>query len=572
MLIKLSVRYLRDHALPVATVIVLQILTTFAALSLPTLNANIIDKGVVAGDIAYIWRTGGEMLAISAVQVLAAVTTAYLGSRTAMAVGQALRRDMFHQVQQYGSLEISQFSPPSLITRTTNDIQQIQMVLVMTFTIMVQVPIMLVGGVVMAMRQDIELSWLLVAIIPLLAGIMGFASTRLGPLFRQMQDRLDGITTVLREQLTGVSVIRAFVKQDDERTRYEKANRDLQDTGLRTGLIMAMLFPGVTLVVFAAQVGVIYFGGLRVDAGAVEIGSLVAFLNYLMQIFMSVMMAMMMFMMVPRAEVCAVRAHEVLSTQPTIRTAETPRPLPDGPLTFALSDVSFRFPGAEEDVLSHIDLALPPGTTTAIIGSTGAGKTTLVNLFPRLLDPTAGAVTANGIPLIELDLSVRERIALVPQRAFLFTGTVGSNLRLADAQATDEQLWEALRVAQATEFVQSLDDPVEAGGKNFSGGQRQRLTIARALVRRADLTVFDDSFSALDYATDATLRRELVTYLEGRSVLIVGQRVATIRAADVIVVLDDGRIVGRGTHAELMETSPTYQEIVLSQLTAEEAA
>lgn len=572
MLVRLTLRYVRGHLGAVVAVVLLQIVTTIAALSLPTLNAEIVDSGVVVGDIGHIWRVGGLMLAISAVQVTSAITTAYVGARTAMGIGQAIRRDMFHTVQGFGSLEISRFSPPSLITRSTNDVQQIQMVLVMLSTIMVQVPIMMVGGVIMAMRQDFALSWLLVAVIPVLAVVMGVAGTRLAPMFRRMQQRLDGITTVLREQLTGVRVIRAFVKQDWERERYARANHRLKDVSLRAGMLMALLFPAVSLVVWVAQVGVLYFGAMRIDSGGMEVGSLFAFLNYLMQIFMSVMMAMMMFMMLPRAEVCADRVTEVLDTTPAIAASSDPVPVPGGPLTFALDNVTFRYPGAEQDVVRDVNLRLAPGTTTAIIGSTGAGKSTLVNLLPRLLDPTAGSVRINGVPLTDLDLSVRRRIALAPQRAHLFRGTVASNLTMGHPDATTEEMWEALGVAQARDFVTDLDAPVESGGKNFSGGQRQRLTIARALVRRADLTVFDDSFSALDYATDATLRASLRTYLAGRAVLIVGQRVATVRSADSIVVLDEGRVVGQGTHSELMERCETYQEIVLSQLSAEEAA
>lgn len=570
MLVRLTARYIRAHLGAVIAVALLQIVSTITMLSLPSLNADIIDDGVVTGDIGVIWRLGGIMLVLAAAQVTAAVTSAYLGARTAMAVGREARREMFDTVQTFGTLEVSKFSPPSLITRSTNDIQQVQMVLVMTLTIMVQVPIMLVGGVVMAMRQDVQLSLVLVAVIPVLAVIMAAVTVRLGPLFRTMQERLDGVSKVLREHLSGVRVIRAFVMQEAERERYADANRGLRDVATRTGMLMALLFPAVTFVVMSAQVAVIYFGGHRVEAG-MEVGALTAFIAYLMQIFMSVMMGMMMFMIVPRAEVCAGRVMEVLKTTPTIASPENPRELPDERATFALNNVSFRFPGAERDVLQGISLELAPGTTTAIIGSTGSGKTTLVNLLPRLLDPSAGTVTASGVPLPELDLSVRDRVAIVPQRAHLFSGTIATNLRIGAPDATDEQLWNALEIAQAREFVTDLDANVESGGRNFSGGQRQRLTIARALVRRADLTIFDDSFSALDYATDATLRASLKDVLSDAAVLIVGQRVATIRGADTIVVLDAGQIVGRGTHESLMETCPTYEEIVLSQLTAEEA-
>ena len=577
MLLKLSLRYLRPYMRSVYAVIVLQVLQTMAALALPTLNADIIDRGVVQADIPFIWNTGAVMLAISAVQVGCAVGAAYLGARTAMSVGRDIRRDVFGTVQGFGTIELTRFGPPSLITRSTNDVQQIQVVLMITFTIMVQVPIMLFGGVFMAMRQDAQLAWLLVAIVPVLALVVGLAMLRMGPLFKLMQARIDAINTVLREQLAGVSVIRAFVRQDAERTRFERVNRDLFDTSLRVGLWMAFLFPAVQVIVFSAQVGVIWFGGLRIDSGGMEVGSLIAFINYLMQIFMSVMMATMMFMIVPRGEVSADRVQEVLGAEVAIASPAVPAPLPDDPLVFAFRSVTFRYPGAEHDVLTDISLTLTPGTTTAVVGSTGAGKTTLVNLLPRLIDPTGGALEAGGTPLRDLDLGdLRRRIALVPQRTFLFSGTIASNLRLGRPDATEDEMWAALDAAQASEFVRRLPDglgaPVEQGGRDFSGGQRQRLTIARALIRKADLTVFDDSFSALDYSTDLRLRSALRTVLAGRAVLIVAQRVATIRGADSIVVLDDGRVAAIGTHAELMEGCQTYREIVLSQLSAEEAA
>lgn len=576
MLFKLSMRYLRPYMGTVYLVIALQVIQTLAALALPTLNADIIDQGVVRADIPFIWRTGAEMLAISALQVACAVSAAYLGARTAMSVGRDLRRDVFSTVQRFGSLELTRFGPPSLITRSTNDVQQIQVVLMLTFTIMVMVPIMLFGGVFMAMRQDAQLSWLLVAIVPVLGSVVGLAMVRMRPLFKQMQARIDTINTVLREQLAGVRVIRAFVRQSAERERFRGANTALFDTSLSVGLWMAFLFPAVQLVVFSAQVGVIWFGGLRIDAGGMEVGSLIAFLNYLMQIFMSVMMATMMFMIVPRGEVSADRVNEVLTSPISIGTPASPAALPPGALTFAFEDVGFRYPGAESDVLTGVNLALRPGTTTAVVGSTGAGKTTLVNLLPRLLEASSGRLTVDGIALADVDLTaLRQRIALVPQRTFLFSGTIASNLRLGAPEASEEEMWAALEASQAAEFVRALgglEAHVEQGGKNFSGGQRQRLTIARALVRRADLTIFDDSFSALDYSTDLLLRRALRAVLADRAVLIVAQRVATIRGADAIVVLDGGRVVGIGTHAVLMAECETYREIVLSQLSAEEAA
>ncbi|HHW83089.1 MAG TPA: ABC transporter ATP-binding protein [Actinomycetales bacterium] len=578
MLIRLSLRYLRPYWGAIALVVVLQIIQAGAALSLPTLNADIIDYGVVAGDIGYIWSTGGIMLAITALQAVTAITIAFLGARTAMRVGRDIRRDLVERVQDFGGLEISRFTPPSLITRATNDVQQIQMTLLMTFMIMIQAPTMMVGGVVMAIRQDAVLSWLLVAIIPILATVMTVAMVRMAPLFATQQERIDGINTVMREQLTGARVIRAFVRQDAERARFFTANDELRDVATRVGMWMAMLFPAVMFIVMAAQVGVIWFGGIRIESGGMQVGSLIAFLNYLMQIFMSVMMTVMMFMIVPRAEVSSRRVNEVLVTEPSITSppAGEAVPLPDGVHDLAFEDVTVRYPGAEADVLRDVSFTVPAGSTTAIIGSTGSGKTTLINLLPRVLEEASGTIRFGGVALAEADLAdIRSKIAMVPQRSFLFSGTIASNLRLAAPKASDEELWEALDAAQA-EFVRSLEGgleaPVEQGGKNFSGGQRQRLTIARALVRKAPLTVFDDSFSALDYSTDARLRAALPGFLGDRSILIVAQRVSTIRRADQIVVLENGEVVGRGTHGELMETCETYREIVLSQLSAEEAA
>ncbi|MDO5494347.1 MAG: ABC transporter ATP-binding protein [bacterium] len=578
MLIRLSLRYLRPYWGALALVVVLQIVQAGAALLLPTLNADIIDYGVVAGDIGYIWGTGGLMLGITALQAVCAIAIAYFGARTAMRVGRDIRRDLVNRVQDFGGFEISRFTPPSLITRATNDVQQIQTTLLMTFIIMIQAPSMMIGGVIMALRQDAVLSWLLVAIIPVLATVMTVAMVRMAPLFATQQERIDGINTVMREQLTGARVIRAFVRQDSERARFFTANDELRDVATRVGMWMAMLFPAVMFIVMAAQVGVIWFGGIRIDSGGMQVGSLIAFLNYLMQIFMSVMMTVMMFMIVPRAEVSSKRVHEVLETTPSISSppAGSAVPLPDGVQPLAFEDVTVRFPGAEADVLKGVSFEVPAGSTTAIIGSTGSGKTTLINLLPRVLDVDSGVVRFGGVDIAEAALEdVRSRIAMVPQRAFLFSGTIASNLRLAKRDATEEEMWEALDAAQA-EFVRNLEEgleaPVEQGGKNFSGGQRQRLAIARALVRKSPLTVFDDSFSALDYATDARLRAALPEFLAGRSVLIIAQRVATIRKADQIVVLEAGEVVGRGTHEELMESSETYREIVLSQLSAEEAA
>lgn len=576
MLLKLSLRYLRPHVWAIVAVVFLQMIQAGAALSLPSLNADIIDFGVVAGDIGYIWRTGAIMLGITVIQAASSITIAYVASRVAMSVGRELRRDIVANVQTFGGTEISKFGPPSLITRATNDVQQVQMTLLMTLMIMIQAPTMMVGGVVMAIRQDGPLSWLLVAIIPLLATIMTVSMLRMAPLFARQQTRIDNINTVMREQLTGARVIRAFVRQDAERVRFTAANADLRDVATKVGMWMAMLFPAVMFVVMAAQVGVIWFGAFRIEDGML-VGSLMAFINYLMQIFFSVMMTVMMFMVVPRAEVCARRIHEVLAVEASIGSPASPVTLPDGVQELALEDVTVRFPGAEADVLKDISFTIPAGSTTAVIGSTGSGKTTLINLIPRVLDVASGSIRYGGVDLRDAALAeLRSRFALVPQKAFLFSGTIASNLRIGDISATEDELWAALDAAQASEFVRELpdglDSRVEQGGKNFSGGQRQRLTIARALVRKADLTVFDDSFSALDFATDARLRAALPGFLGERSVLIVAQRVAAIRDADQIVVLDEGVAVGIGTHKQLMDTCETYREIVLSQLSEEEAA
>ncbi|WP_127126161.1 ABC transporter ATP-binding protein [Georgenia sp. SYP-B2076] len=583
MLLKVLRHFLRPYRRDVALVVVLQMVQTIAALSLPSLNADIIDLGVVTGDTGYIFRTGGVMLAITAVQVASAIAAVYLGARTAMAVGRDMRASVFDRVQRFSLAEMGRFGAPSLITRSTNDVQQVQMVTLLTFTIMVMAPIMMVGGVIMALRQDVELSGLLVVIIPVLVAVMGFVVVRMRPLFQQMQERIDRINLVLREQIAGVRVIRSFNRQPTERERFADANTRLMTTALGVGRLMALMFPAVQVIINASSVAVVWFGAVRIDAGDMQVGSLIAYLSYLMQILMSVLMAVMMFVMVPRAEVSAGRIREVLATEPQIVAPTAPAALrePSGNgtrgLVVELDGATFGYAGAEAPVLHDVDLRLEPGRTTAVIGATGSGKSTLVNLVPRLLDVTGGTVRVGGLDVRDLEPGdLRERISLVPQKAYLFGGTIASTLRHGRAGATDEELWEALEAAQARDFVEALPDglaaPVEQGGTNFSGGQRQRLAIARALVRRGDVYLFDDSFSALDYATDARLRAALPRATGGATVLIVAQRVATIRDAHQIVVLDDGRIVGTGTHHELMETNETYQEIVLSQLSAEEAA
>ncbi|GAA2728040.1 ABC transporter ATP-binding protein [Cellulomonas aerilata] len=582
MLVRLLRQYLAPYRGQVAVVLVLQVVQTVATLVLPSLNADIIDRGVAVGDTGFILRTGAVMLAISLVQVVCAVVAVYVGARTAMALGRDVRGDLFSHVQRFSAQEVGHFGAPSLITRTTNDVQQVQMVLLFTLTLMVVAPIMLVGGVVMALREDVALSSLLLVAVPVLAVTVAMIVRRMVPHFRVMQKRIDRINAVLREQIAGVRVIRAFVRERRESERFAAASTELMETSVRVGRLMALMFPAVMLVMNATSVAVLWFGGRRVDDGVMEVGALAAFLSYIMYILMAVMMATMMFVMVPRAVVASERITSVLDTEPTVRPPDRPRrpaPAADGGLRgrLELRDVDFRYPGAEAAVLRGVSLTAAPGRTTAIIGSTGAGKTTLLNLVPRLIEVTGGAVLVDGV-------DVRERvpdelwagIGLVPQRAFLFGGTIASNLRYGKADATQDELWHALEVAQAREFVErmdgGLDAPVVQGGQNLSGGQRQRLAIARALLRRPSLYLFDDAFSALDVATDARLRAALVPETRHATVVVVAQRVATIRHADQIVVLDAGAVVAAGTHEELMGTSDTYREIVLSQLSLEEAA
>jgi ATP-binding cassette subfamily B multidrug efflux pump len=517
------------------------------------------------------------MLAVTLAQVAGSIGAVYYGARTAMAVGRDIRAGVFHRVQDFSAREVGQFGTPSLITRTTNDVQQIQMLVVMTLTLMVSAPIMCIGGIILALNLDVPLSSLLLVIVPVLAVAVGTIITKMRPAFRLMQERLDRINQVLREQIMGIRVIRAFVRDTHERERFDVANDRLLTVSLRVGRLMALMFPIVMLVMNASSVAVLWFGGQRIDSGSMQIGALTAFLAYLLQILMSVMMATFMFMMVPRAEVSAERISEVLGTESSVRAPVSPiRPgAVHGHLE--LSGVEFRYPGAEKPVLQDISLLGRPGETTAVIGSTGAGKTTLLNLIPRLMDATRGTVKVDGVDVRDLDPAVLARaVGLVPQKPYLFAGTVASNLRYGNPDATDEQLWHALEVAQGKDFVEAmpegLEAPIAQGGTNVSGGQRQRLAIARMLVHQPEIYLFDDSFSALDYATDAALRRALVPETADATVIIVAQRVSTIRGADRIIVLDEGRVVGTGTHHELFDTNETYREIVLSQLTEQEAA
>jgi ATP-binding cassette subfamily B protein len=569
-------RHLRAHRRTLAAVVVLQLVQTIATLALPTLNADIIDKGVVRGDNGYIWRVGLIMLAVTLVQVVFSVGAVYFGSRTAMGFGRDVRHDLFHQVTGYSAREVNRFGAPSLINRITNDVQQVQMLVVMGCTLLVAAPLTMVGGVIMALREDVGLSAMLLVSVPALGVAVTLVVTRMVPQFRAMQERIDGVNRILREQIVGMRVVRAFVREPDEVTRFDHANADLTESSLKAGRLMACMFPTVMLAMNTSAAAAVWIGAGRISDGNLQIGELVAFLSYLAQILSSVMMATFVLIMVPRAAVCAERIVDVLDTDTSVTPAARPVAEVAERGVLELRHAGFHYPGAEYPVLRDISFVARPGQTTAIIGSTGAGKSTLVNLVPRLFDATQGAVLVDGVDVRDLAPEVLwTRVGLVPQRPYLFSGTVASNLRFGDAHATDDELWQVLEIAQAADFVAAmpggLEARIEQGGTNVSGGQRQRLAIARALVHRPEIYLFDDSFSALDLATDARLRAALAPWTAEATVLIVGQRVSTIARADQILVLEDGEAVGLGRHHELLATCPTYAEIVASQVTEEEA-
>lgn len=570
MLLRLLKTYLERYRWPLVLVVIFQFCQTVANLYLPTLNAQIIDKGIANGDNGYIWRTGAVMLGITVVQAAFTILAVFFASRTSMGFGRDVRSGIFHQVTDFSAREVNEFGAPSLITRITNDVTQVQMLVLMTCMFLVAAPIMAIGGIIMALRDDAGLSWILVVSVPVLGFALGLVVSKMVPQFRLMQERIDGVNKVLREQITGMRVVRAFVREPDESKRFDGVNHDLTNVSLKAGRLMAFMFPTVFVVLNLSSVATLWIGADRIGRGDTSLGSMVAFLTYLTQILMSVMMATFMASMVPRAAVCAERIGDVLGTPSSVATAATPVTTVRERASVEFREVSFHYPGADAPVLQGITFRSGPGQTTAFIGSTGSGKSTLINLVPRLFDATAGSLLVDGVDVRDLEPNVlRDRIGLVPQRPYLFSGTVATNLRYGKPDATEDEMWEALEVAQAKDFVAAmpgrLDAPIVQGGTNVSGGQRQRLAIARALVRKPEIYLFDDSFSALDLATDARLRAALGPYTADATVLIVAQRVSTIRNADQIMVLEDGETVGLGTHRELLRSCPTYAEIVASQ-------
>ena len=571
MLLRLLRTFLRPYRKWLAWVVVLQFLATLAALYLPSLNADIIDNGVARGDTGYITRAGLIMLAVTLVQTAATVVAVYFGARAAMGFGRDVRAAVFHRVGSFSSREVARFGAPSLITRNTNDVQQVQMLVLLSCTLMATAPIMMVGGVIMALREDVGLSWLLVVSVPALLISVGVVISRMLPSYRVMQVRIDAVNKTLREQITGIRVVRAFVREPFEARRFEAANRELTNVALRVGRWMAVMFPLVFLILNVTSVAVLWFGGQRVDAGLMQVGSMTAFLAYLIQILIAVMMATFMLVLVPRATVCADRITEVLDTEASVVPPMAPVTELREQATLRFSGVEFSYPGASEPVLQGITFTAQPGQTTAIIGSTGAGKSTLLGLVPRLFDVTGGEVSVDGVDVRQLDPDLLwSKIGLVPQQGYLFSGTVASNLRYGRPDATEAEMWAALETAQARDFVEDMPDGLEApiaqGGTNVSGGQRQRLAIARALISNPEIYLFDDSFSALDLATDVRLRHALRSITREATVIVVAQRVSTVVDADQIIVLEDGVVVGLGRHEELLTGCETYQQIVESQL------
>lgn len=576
-MIELMRQYLRPYRKELTIVVILVFMQAIANLYLPELNADIINNGVSKGDTAYIWRAGSIMVLVTTLLGIGSIVSVYFGSKASMAFGRDVRSALFRRVQSFAQTELNIFGTPSLITRNTNDVQQVQMVLVMMLNVMILAPITMVGGIIMAIRQDVALSSMIAVIIPLMAVIIGLMLKAALPLFTSMQAKIDRVNLVMREKLAGVRVIRAFVRNEFEERRFDEANRDLTDTQLKINRMFALMLPLLMAIFNFSSVAIIWFGAARVDSGAMPIGNLTAFLSYIMQILMSVMMAVIMFVMVPRAAASASRIKEVLDTSPSVLDPDSPAEETGLSGHIEFRDVEFRYPGAQDAVLCGVSFTACPGETTAIVGSTGSGKSTLINLIPRFYDVTGGSIHVDGVDVTRMPLArLWERIGFVQQKAVLFSGTVADNLRWGKEDATEEELWHALEVAQGAEFVREMPEGIEApisqGGGNVSGGQRQRLAIARALIKRPEIYIFDDSFSALDFATDARLRAALRHETKAATVIIVAQRVSTIMDADRIVVMDGGRVVGIGTHAELMDSSETYREIVFSQLTEEEVA